>query len=54
MMDYADAGLRVDMAMRRDFESLSPEERSEALKFLAQDERVSASYWFDVLFGDSP
>ena len=51
LMDFVDAGLCVDMAMRRHYESLDPQAQSEMLKLLAADERVSASYWFDVLFG---
>ena len=54
LMDFVDAGLCVDMAMRRHYESLDPQAQSEMLKLLAADERVSASYWFDVLFGDLP
>ena len=54
LMDYVDAGLCVDMAMRRHYESLDPQAQSEMLKLLAKDERVSASYWFDVLFGNWP
>ena len=51
-MDFVDAGLCVDMAMRRHFESLDPQAQSEMLKILAADESVSASWWFDVLFGN--
>ena len=54
LMDFVDAGLCVDMAMRRHFESLDPQAQSEMLKLLAADESVSASYWFDVLFGNWP
>lgn len=54
LMDYVDAGFCVDMAMRRYYESLSPEAQSKMLKLLAADERVSASWWFDVLLGDWP
>lgn len=54
LLDYVDAGLCVDMAMRRDFNSMDPQARSEMLKLLAQNEDVSASYWFDVLLGDFP
>ena len=52
LLDFVDAGLCVDMAMRRHFESLDPHAQSEMLKQLAKDENVSASYWFDVLFGN--
>lgn len=51
LLDFTDAGLCVDMAMRRHFESLDPQAQSEMLKLLAADESVSASWWFDVLFG---
>lgn len=54
LMNFVDAGLCVDMAMRRHYESLDTQAQSEMLKLLAADERVSASYWFDVLFGDLP
>ena len=54
LLDFVDAGLCVDMAMRRHFESLDPQAQSEMLKQLAKDENVSASYWFDVLFGNWP
>ena len=54
LMDFVDAGICVDMAMRRHFESLDPRAQSEMLKLLAADESVSASYWFDVLFGEPP
>ena len=54
LLDFVDAGLCVDMAMRRHFESLDPHAQSEMLKQLAKDENVSASYWFDVLFGNWP
>ena len=54
LMDFVDAGLCVDMAMRRHFESLDPQAQSEMLKILAADESVSASWWFDVLFGNWP
>ena len=54
LMDYVDAGLCIDMAMRRHYESLDPQAQSEMLKLLAKDERVSASYWFDVLLGNWP
>ena len=54
LLDLVDAGLCVDMAMRRHFESLDPHAQSEMLKQLAKDENVSASYWFDVLFGNWP
>lgn len=54
LMDYVDAGLCVDMAMRRHYESLDPQTQSEMLKLLAKEERVSASYWFDVLLGNWP
>lgn len=54
LMDFVDAGLCVDMAMRRHYESLDPQAQSEMLKLLAKDERVSASYWFDVFFGNWP
>lgn len=54
LMDFVDAGLCVDMAMRRHYESLDPQAQSEMLKQLAKDENVSASYWFDVLFGNWP
>lgn len=54
LMDFVDAGICVDMAMRRHYESLDPRAQSEMLKLLAADESVSASYWFDVLFGEPP
>ena len=54
LMDFVDVGLCVDMAMRRHFESLDPQAQSEMLKILAADENVSASWWFDVLFGNWP
>lgn len=54
LMDYVDAGLCVDMAMRRYYESLDPQAQSEMLKMLAADESVSASWWFDVLIDDWP
>lgn len=54
LMDFVDAGLCVDMAMRRHYESLDPQAQSEMLKQLAKDESVSASWWFDVLFGNWP
>ena len=54
LLDFTDAGLCVDMAMRRHFESLDPQAQSEMLKLLAADESVSASWWFDVLFGKWP
>ena len=54
LLDFTDAGLCVDMAMRRHFESLDPQAQSEMLKILAADESVSASWWFDVLFGNQP
>ena len=54
LLDFVDAGLCVDMAMRRHFESLDPQAQSEMLKQLAKDENVSASWWFDVLFGNWP
>ena len=54
LVDFSDAGLCADMAMRRYFESLDPQAQSELLKELAKDENVSASWWFDVLFGDWP
>lgn len=54
LLDFVDAGLCVDMAMRRHFESLDPQAQSEMLKILAADESVSASWWFDVLFGKWP
>lgn len=37
LLDYVDAGLCVDMAMRRDFNSMDPQARSEMLKLLAQN-----------------
>ena len=54
LLDFVDAGLCVDMAMRRHYESLDSQPQSEMLKLLAADERVSASWWFDVLLNDWP
>lgn len=54
LMDFVDAGLCLDMVMRRHYESLDPETQSEMLKQLGNDEGVSASWWFDVLLGDQP
>ena len=54
LLVFVDAGLCVDMAMRRHFETLDEKGRSEMLKQLAKDENVSASWWFDVLFGNWP
>ena len=54
LMDLAQAGQRADMAIQRAYESLEPHAQSELLKLLAADERISASYWFDVLFDKWP